>query len=51
MITGLECSCILYIGYPHNDGSMCLMHENIIFGADKVKHRQLKPIKKKRYRK
>lgn len=48
MITGLECSCILYIGYPHRGSSMCLKHENEIFGANKVKSRQLKPIKKKR---
>ena len=47
MITGLECSCILYIGYPHQNSSICLKHENEIFGADKVKSRQLKPTKKR----
>ena len=51
MITGLECSCVLYIGYPHKNSSMCLKHENGIFGVDKVKSRQLKPIKKKWVRK
>lgn len=35
MITGINCSCVMYISKPHQTSSMCLMHQKIIFGRDR----------------
>ena len=47
MITGLECSCILYIKKPHQGSSMCLKHEKEIFGVNKVVKSRKKKWQKK----
>ena len=35
MITGINCSCVMYISDPHQQPSFCLKHENKIFGRNR----------------
>jgi len=35
MITGINCSCVMHVSNPYQEPSMCLFHENIIFGRNR----------------